>query len=61
MMPSNPYGPEYISSEQELYKINDGSLVVKDSVSDAGLFAVIPYGGKTTEYYKFPPFMEKSP
>ncbi len=55
------YGPEYRSNEKFYYKATDGSLIVKDSHSEAGVFAVIPYGGTTTEFYKFPPFMEKTP
>ena len=58
-MPSNPYGPEFVSNEQILYKAADGSLIVKDSHSEAGVFAVVPYGGTMTQFYKFPPFMEK--
>ena len=61
LMPSNPYGPEYVSNEQILYRVADRSLIVKDSHSEIGVFAVIPYGGKTTEYYRFPPVMEKEP
>ena len=61
LMPSSPYGPEYVLNEQIFYKVSDGSLIVKDIHSEAGVFALIPYGGTMTEYYRFPPFVENNP
>lgn len=52
------YGPEYRSDEKFFYKATDGYLIVKDSHSKAGIFAIIPYGGVTQEFYRFSPFVD---
>ena len=52
------YGPEYRSDEKFFYKATDGYLIVKDSRSKAGIFAIIPYGEVTQEFYRFSPFVD---
>ncbi len=59
--PVTPYGPEFSSYKNTMYKIADGSLILNESHSEAGVFGVIPYAGTTVKVFKFPAFIEKKP
>ena len=59
--PITPYGPEFTSDKNTMYKIADGSLILNESHSEAGLFGVIPYAGTTVKVFKFPAFIKKKP
>ena len=59
--PVTPYGPEFTSDKNTMYKIADGSLILNESHSEVGIFGVIPYAGTTVKVFKFPAFLEKKP